>query len=117
VDSYIPSSNNAHNTAGLELKDNLERSSAQSASQQLVTITIRLVTLYLEVGKEALDRLTERHMMDGQLVAFEIVLKIGGRETLPVDHGRYPRRSEREDNFLLGYYTTAGVKRCVDWQQ
>ena len=35
-------------------------------------------------------------MMGGQLVMFEIILKIGGREALPVDHGRSSLLAEND---------------------
>ena len=54
MDSYIPSGNDAHDIAGLELEDDLERSSANGTAQQLIAIMVRLVAPHLEIEKEAL---------------------------------------------------------------
>lgn len=102
ADSYIPSSNDAHGIAWFELKDDLERSSADGVSQQLVAITVRLVAPYLEVSEEALYRFTERYMMGGQLVALEVISKSAGVKRCQLTTANHPFLRETTGHHLTG---------------
>jgi hypothetical protein len=95
------------------LEDDLERSSAEGAAQQLITITIRLVTPHREISEEALNRLIERYMMRGQLVALEIILEIGGCETLPIDHSRSSLPVENDRMLSMAIVAQFGVKTRI----
>jgi len=58
------------------LENDLEFSSAERAADQLVTVTILLVSSNLEVREKALDGFLKSDSMLEQLVAFEIVFEV-----------------------------------------
>lgn len=70
----------------LQLKNNLESSSAECIANQLVTVTILLVSSNFEIREEALDGLVETDSMLEKFVAFEIIFEVRRRESVPVHH-------------------------------
>ena len=85
----------------------LRRSFVTSPAEQLMTITILLVSANLKVRKEALDGFIESHAMLSEFVPFEVILKIRGREVMPIDHWLILSRTcpfsvlQRRPNILL----------------
>lgn len=73
---------------GFELKNDLKPSASDRRSNKLEAIGVRLVPSHFEVRKETFDCLSECHPMNCQFVRFEIVLEIGRREPMPIDHTR-----------------------------
>ena len=54
-------------------------------------------------------------MMGSQLVALEVILKIGGHEALPVDHSRLSLRAENDRTSSYGAIVSQfGVKIRTD---
>lgn len=105
----------AANSAGISSEAGAVLWTRTGASQQLIAVTVRFVAPYLKVSEEALNRLSERHMMGGQLVALEVILKIGGREAFPVDHSRSSILTENDRSSFCGAIISQfGVKIRAD---
>jgi hypothetical protein len=66
------------------LKYDLHRPSGPGATDQLKTILELLVPPHDEAGEEALHGLFERNPMEGEFVAFEVILEITRLEAIPV---------------------------------
>jgi hypothetical protein len=75
------------------LENDLEFSSAERAADQLVTVTILLVSSNLEVREKALDGFVKSDSMFEKLVAFEIVFEVRRGESVPVNHALFYRYS------------------------
>jgi hypothetical protein len=96
VYSYGPPRNYADHVVWLHLENNLEPSSAERRTDQLVTVAILLISSNLEIRKEALDGFVEPDSMLEKLIAFEIVLEVRRREPTPVNHTLFYAASAKE---------------------
>jgi hypothetical protein len=79
--------NDANDVARPELKDDLQLPSAKRPAEQLMTITILLVSANLKVRKEALNGFIEGHAMLSEFVPLEVILEIRWSKPTPIDHG------------------------------
>jgi hypothetical protein len=68
------------------LEDDLQLSSSQCATEQLIAIPISFIPMNLEVGKEALDRFIERYSVFGEFIVLKVVFKIRRSKPIPIDH-------------------------------
>jgi hypothetical protein len=69
------------------LEDDLQLSSSQCATEQLIAIPISFIPMNLEVGKEALNRFIERYSVFGEFIVFKVVFEIRRSKPIPIDHG------------------------------
>jgi len=77
----------------LELEDDLEFSSAKRSAEQLMSITVLLISANLKVCEEAFHRFVKCHTVFNEFISLEIILKIRRSEAMPIDHGPILSRS------------------------
>src|SRR6266849_2259461 len=84
--SYWPSCDNPNNTSGFKLKDNLESSTANGIAEELISITITLISADFKVRKETLYRFLKSNAVRGEFITLEVILKVFRGEAAPIHH-------------------------------
>lgn len=104
MNSYGPTCDDENHVLAFQLENDLEPSSAERSADQLVAVSILLVSPNLEIREKALHSFLECHAMLGKFISLKIVLKVGGRESLSVHHPSFycgSSRVARRNDMLL----------------
>ena len=69
---------------------------AQCPPDELIAVTVRFVTPHFKIREETLHRLFESDVMCSKFISLKIILEIGRREAMPVDHHSFTFNTARK---------------------
>jgi len=84
--SYRPTGDDSNDSTGFQLKDYLQRATTDRTAEQLISVTVALVSANREIRKESLDRLFECDGVRRQFVSLEVILEVSRLELIPLHH-------------------------------